>query len=238
MTERDFEIVSALLFAEANVRRERPIRIVEWGSGRSTISLTSLLHAEGVAYQWLSLDNDAAFVSTEVVPHMTQLPLYIDAARDQTYLGQIREALTSSASRTVIVCFDRGPLFPAQRGPESEDAKADLDDYVELPARVMSRVDFVLVDGRKRRRCVLEASQLIGNLGIALLHDAYRRQYQCAFSVFAGSARVGDELWIGHNQAQDVIESSLDPSAFARPSSVALAEGLSGWSPPTAPLDS
>lgn len=59
--------------------------------------------------------------------------------------------------------------------------------------------DLIIVDGRLRRRCLVEASKL---RGVVVLHDAQREYYHCAFELFAHQGRVGDMLWIGSQSAE------------------------------------
>lgn len=70
----------------------------------------------------------------------------------------------------------------------------------EYPLAIRSHnPDLVIVDGRLRRRCLIEASRVDG---VVVLHDAQRAYYHCAFGLFAHQGRVGDMLWIGsQNQA-------------------------------------
>jgi hypothetical protein len=77
-------------------------------------------------------------------------------------------------------------------------------DYVSLPASLGRRFDIVIVDGRKRRRCLLEASRFLSDNGIVILHDAWRSYYQCAFEAYESGTRVGDELWVAAQSDPDL----------------------------------
>ena len=58
---------------------------------------------------------------------------------------------------TAIV-FDKGWLDPSDGNPKGQEHRArDLDDYVALPASLGLRFDLVIVDGRKRCRCLTES---------------------------------------------------------------------------------
>lgn len=211
MTSRDFEIVAHLVVRAAMLAKGR-FTIVEWGSGRSTVSLVRILRDLGKQFTYLSLEHDRIFAEREVIPYLgsgcRHFPFFGQATIDQV------SAAADSTSDCLVVTWDKGPLYPAQRGRASRDASCDLDEYVSLPGHLFTEVGAILVDGRKRRRCLLEASQLLGNAGLALLHDAYRSQYTCAFSAFTHGARVGDELWLGHHKADDLITMSLGVEAF------------------------
>lgn len=69
--------------------------------------------------------------------------------------------------------------------------------YVDYPLSVGRRFDFVFVDGRKRRRCLLTASKVTAPGGVVILHDAKREYYHSSFAEFTHGERVGDDLWIG-----------------------------------------
>ena len=73
----------------------------------------------------------------------------------------------------------------------------DMDDYVSFPASLGRRFDFILVDGRKRRRCLLEAAKLLKPHGIVILHDAQRSYYHCGLNHFPDSRFMDMELWRG-----------------------------------------
>lgn len=69
-----------------------------------------------------------------------------------------------------------------------------MDEYVAYPRMLGVKYDVIFVDGRKRRRCLLEASKLLRPKGIVLLHDARRTYYHRAFSAYKDSRVV---LWTG-----------------------------------------
>lgn len=72
-----------------------------------------------------------------------------------------------------------------------------MDDYVNHPRSLNRQFDFILVDGRKRRRCLLEARRLVRPGGVVFLHDAQRSYYHCAFGAFTDSRFLDRELWRG-----------------------------------------
>lgn len=79
-----------------------------------------------------------------------------------------------------------------------EDRSLSMDDYVGYPATLGRKWDLIFVDGRHRRRCVLEAAQLLTPRGVVFLHDADRPQYQCAFSAFRDQQILpGTSFWEG-----------------------------------------
>lgn len=81
--------------------------------------------------------------------------------------------------------------------------RTDMDAYVNSARAMRREFDFILVDGRKRRRCLIHASKLLRPGGRVALHDASREYYHCAFDRFEISHFVDPDLWIG-GQGDDV----------------------------------
>ncbi len=95
--------------------------------------------------------------------------------------------LLQSDPRVHLVLFDVGNAANKQRD-------LTMDEYVAYPATLGKKFDVILVDGRKRRRCLLEAAKLLKSGGIVLLHDARRSYYHCAFRAYPDSRML---LWSG-----------------------------------------
>lgn len=89
-----------------------------------------------------------------------------------------------------IVLFDVG-------NDELRQRNTNMDEYVAYPATLNKKFDFVLVDGRKRRRCLLEAAKMVSSDGVVLLHDADRKYYHCAFAVYKTAKFLSKTLWKG-----------------------------------------
>ena len=87
-----------------------------------------------------------------------------------------------------------------------------MDEYVEYPRTTLKRqFDFILIDGRKRRRCLLEARSLVKDTGMVILHDANRAHYRCAFSHYDEWKEPLQDLWVGLGSKQ-VLTRICDPS--------------------------
>lgn len=74
----------------------------------------------------------------------------------------------------------------------------NMDDYVDYPFELNSKFDFIIVDGRKRRRCLLNAAKVLKQDGCVILHDAQRKYYHCAFNQFTNHKFLSKKLWVGH----------------------------------------
>jgi len=75
-----------------------------------------------------------------------------------------------------------------------------MDEYVSFPATLGTEFDVILVDGRKRRRCLLEVKSLLAPGGVVFLHDAQRRRYHCALVDYPDSCFLTRKLWRGTNE--------------------------------------
>lgn len=77
-----------------------------------------------------------------------------------------------------------------------------MDTYVKHPLGLGRRFNFIFVDGRHRRRCLITASKLLAVGGVVVLHDAKREYYHSAFEHFTSHWFAGDDLWIGRIDAK------------------------------------
>ena len=202
MSFRDADIVEAVLLSVAQ-RHSGPPRFLEWGTGLSTAYYTRRLARQG-DFLWVTLEYDREFFENRVA---AQLSLW-SPVHVITVDGP--DSLSADLPREGVVAlvFDAGRLSPAER---ESDRAANLDDYVAAPARLGGSFDAILVDGRKRRRCLIEAARLVSDDGAVLLHDASRPYYHCAWSEYRQSRRVGDDLWIGAQGAD--LDLLLPPGA-------------------------
>jgi hypothetical protein len=169
------------------------LNALEWGSGLSTLHYPEWLARRGVRVSWITLEHDRAFFRRYVEPALRERGAQIVWSEE---LGDAGPTLGERAGVTAVV-FDKGSINPIEGESPVADRVKDLDDYVALPATFGRRFHAVLVDGRKRRRCLGEAATLLEDGGIALLHDALRPYYHCAFAAFRSGRLIGDELWIG-----------------------------------------
>lgn len=85
----------------------------------------------------------------------------------------------------------------------NDGSYADLRDYVNFPKTLGMIFDFILIDGRARKDCLLSALNLLDNEGIVVLHDANRKYYHNAFNFYKYQVLFDDYredaggLWIG-----------------------------------------
>ncbi|UYN88672.1 MAG: hypothetical protein KIT08_06100 [Anaerolineales bacterium] len=192
MSDRDADLFETILLRKAPA--SGVLNVLEWGSGRSTVYLTNMLLKEVKQFFWNSLEYDREYFLSSLEPVFAESAQFSKSEED----GRI-----IFASQNVrIDVFDYGKLSPFLR-EHADDRQVPMDDYIGLPARLGGRFDVVLVDGRKRRRCTLEAKELLKPGGVVVVHDAYRPYYHCAFETYTAQQFIGDILWIGSKEKTD-----------------------------------
>ena len=194
MSVRDGAALEGLLTAQARAARSG-LNVLEWGSGRSTLRMTEILRRAQLAHFWVALEHDREFFEEAIEPEIRRRSDARFTFAEAIPETDVSVARGAEAGLWVIV-FNVGRLRPFRRA-DRRDRDANLDDYVEFPTRLRRRFDAILIDGRKRRRCLLAAADLLADSGIVVLHDAWRRHYQCAFSAYAYGIFIGDALWVG-----------------------------------------
>ena len=97
-----------------------------------------------------------------------------------------------------VIVFDEGSIDPSDASPTGSSIAASRWPTTLGCRRLLDyRFHAIIVDGRKRTRCLAEAATLLEDGGIVLLHDAQREHYRTGMSYFRSGRRIGDELWIG-----------------------------------------
>ena len=155
------------------------LEILEWGSGGSTIHYPSFLIKNKIQFNWTSIEYNKVWHS-EMTKKLKDLNI----------------------SNTTIILFDVG-------NNNLQQPYTNMDEYVNYPSTLNKKFDLILVDGRKRRRCLIEASKLLKDNGVVLLHDAQRSWYHSAFKYFNGGF-LSEELWKGNNIKNIDVEQETD----------------------------
>jgi hypothetical protein len=192
MSVRDADLLEALLHRQAEERRS-PVRVLEWGSGRSTLWYPRYLQTLGRAHLWVTVEHDRDFCARALAPHLPT------TAR-VTSLGSPAQDLPPLLARPTdglwVYTFNGGLVRP-DLPDHIADRDVNLDAYVEMPRRIGVSFDIAIIDGRKRRRCLAVAAEVLVAGGYVLLHDAWRNYYQPGMAAYASGRRFGDEWWVG-----------------------------------------
>jgi hypothetical protein len=171
MQEDQIKLVERILLSFGN----RPVNILEWGSGGSTVYFTRFLEENGINYRWHSVEHQVE------------------------WYNEIKIKLNSNTTQIHLKSID--PDNPAS---------INFDHYVRWPRILTEFVekqnpfDFILVDGRARARCLVEAKFLVKPDGIIMLHDAEREKYHYVFPLFENGKLIESEVkphavWITGN---------------------------------------
>ncbi|MEV4890087.1 helix-turn-helix transcriptional regulator [Nonomuraea sp. NPDC055795] len=200
MSPRDGDLIKTILLNSAE-RSARRMRVLEWGSGQSTLSYTQILAAHGLPFHWLALEYDREYFDTFLAPGL----LY----RADTVLRYVEDDRSlhgpagDGRAHIEAVCWNRTALRPSER---ATDREADLDQYVNYPAAIGHGFDAIIVDGRKRRRCLMAAADFMETNTVVMLHDARHPHYHCALDRYPAARFIGDDLWVGARSAARLDE--------------------------------
>jgi len=97
--------------------------------------------------------------------------------------------------------------------PYGDGGYEDLRDYIEFPGK-LGKFDFILIDGRARRYCLIKAYEVLNDYGVVVLHDANREYYHEPFKLYQEQILFNDYrkgeggLWIGSKKLK--ISTVLD----------------------------
>ncbi|MBC7869368.1 MAG: hypothetical protein H7Y09_00905 [Chitinophagaceae bacterium] len=215
MSVKDADLIETTLLNSAR-KLDRPLRVLEWGSGKSTIYYTDMLSQNRVAFEWVSLEYDRLYFQEYLSPRLQSAiktpveVLFHDAGKVTPYTTWNRS--NDSTSLLQLVVFDYGSLKPSRR---KEDRQITMDDYVSYPSTSEKTFDIIIVDGRKRSRCLIEAAQIAKDQTIVFCHDAHRAYYHSAFSHYPYHRLIGDWLWVGSHSKQAIdLVSSFHAQSF------------------------
>jgi len=132
--------------------RARPIRVFEWGSGASTIWLSSRVEE---------------ITSVEHHPEFAKL------------IGPRLEHLATVTFRHVPAAPSTAPAI-GSRKPGSEGL--DFTDYVHAIDAVDGDLDLIVIDGRAREACLRAAEPRLAPDGVIVFDNSHRKRYQDAIA--------------------------------------------------------
>lgn len=207
MQEKEITIIEEIL---CNLK---PENCLEWGAGYSTIYFTKFIKKSA---KWLSIEHDKEW-SNKLSYYLLLNPV-IKGRRHYEW------AVFHLCSRVSAISFKSHKFLKAiiktngiqqqikiinvvpNHFPWSDECQdgsySDLKDYVEFPSG-FENFDFILIDGRARKDCLIKAHEIIDDKCIVILHDANRKNYQKSFDLFKYQMLFSDNrndaggLWIG-----------------------------------------
>jgi len=161
MSRKDAQYIERALLEHKNA----PLRVLEWGSGGSTVYFSYFLNEHGIDYRWVSLEYNRAWYEK----------VKSDCANNP---------------RVSLTLFETDKKSLRQRN-------IDMEEYITYPHTLNTEFDLIIVDGRKRRRCLVEAQKLLKEDGVVVLHDAWRPYYHCALCSFPDRRFISPTMWRG-----------------------------------------
>ena len=135
-------------------------------------------------------------------------PKHLEDARwtviehDELWFNKIKQ-LIGQNSKTSIYYIP--PNQQPWTDPYNNGSFSDLRDYITFPEKMNEKFDFILIDGRARKLCLISALKLLKNGGVVILHDANRRYYHEPFKLYKHQVLFTDfrhnsgGIWIGSN---------------------------------------
>jgi predicted O-methyltransferase YrrM len=179
MAPVEWEIVLAV------VEAVRPSRVLEWGSGGSTIEL---LREFPCIDRLVSIEHDPHWHRRVQRTVDTHWPHWLPTGDGRVDLRLVapNEPLLEGATTAQELTWLRRSEREAGMFADYVRAGAPAVDVGSEPAPY----DFVLVDGRARSFCLERAAEWLTMRGVLVLHDAQRTGYQRALEYWPGPVRL------------------------------------------------
>ncbi|MEM6290435.1 MAG: hypothetical protein AAGA54_04190 [Myxococcota bacterium] len=143
----------------------RPARVIEWGSGGSTLLLPALYDT---IEQYVSVEHNKAWHA--------RVEQHIDASRVEVLFRPPAEA---DPEPPMFKEGGKGKTLPeyAEWSDRAERDRSIMASYIDAPFERIATPDLTLVDGRARRFCIEAAWSALPSGGVLVVHDAQRGQY-------------------------------------------------------------
>lgn len=108
------------------------------------------------------------------------------------------------------------PNNPDYLKNRKEGSYEDYQKYIDYPLG-LGKFDFILIDGRARKYCLKNASEIIDEKGIVIVHDANREYYFDNTFIFSHELLLTDNrrnrggIWVGSKSRpiEEVLQTDL-----------------------------
>lgn len=127
---------------------DRPVKVLEWGSGESTRYFSRLL---GPGSSWLAVEHQYG------------------------WFRHVQASISGLGGCSVAVVHVP-PGREYVEGEDDGDV-ATFSAYIQAPQRFHESYEFILVDGRARVACLAKGWEMLDPQGFMVLHDAQRPEY-------------------------------------------------------------
>lgn len=121
-------------------------------------------------------------------PRLPALERWTSVEHNATWFEEVRSMRLDPRVALVAIPPDHGE-YPNTR---KEGTYEDFRTYVDFPATLGVRFDFIFIDGRARTACLAQAFELVSERGLVILHDANRDHYVQDLPPFAHLLRLTD----------------------------------------------
>jgi predicted O-methyltransferase YrrM len=142
----------------------KPRVCFEWGSGFSTLYFPKRFT---FIEKWYSIEHNEEWFET------------------------ISQKITEPRVTLTYVQRDHQDSLPNPAN-HNDGSYEDFKNYVDFPASLRVKFDFIFIDGRARRDCLKKAFDLISDDGVVIVHDANRDYYVSDMPPFANVLRLTD----------------------------------------------
>lgn len=206
MTDTELGVIEELL------NKVQPQNSLEWGAGYSTIYFPRFLTSTA---KWIAVEHNKQWA--DKISNILGLKPVFFLIKDHSmhqfflrskFLAVIPEALkwlvfsSKWRSNPEIKIVYISPNKSFLHAPLEEGTYSDFEDYINFPDKY-KYFDFILIDGRARKDCLIKAYEILKENGIVVLHDANRKYYHQPFSMYKYQLLIRDDhteeggIWIG-----------------------------------------
>jgi len=205
MTPKERRIIKDILKESS---KKNKINILEWGGGGSTIYYARYLKALDASFEWHSIENSAEWAG-KVVRRLERYKL-----RDMAHIH-----LFEFTPFWQKPGWDWSDPRPEEFGLREEAERR----YIIFPETLGLKFDVIIIDGRFRRRCLIEAQKFLAPSGCVILHDAQKTHYHSPLNSYKYGKffeskyidvpylhKSGDKkwckMWIGSNEKKKFMK--------------------------------
>lgn len=179
----EIKYIKKLLLQQA--KRNKVLNVLEWGSGNGTVYFAKYLKRKGIKFNWFAVEHFIPWFEKVIIMfHQNKL-------------------------NNNVRCYLMNPTYEEDK---IKQEKMDLKDYINFPTKLRRKFNFILIDGRKREKCLYVASKIIAPDGVVVMHDAEREWYLKHRGKFKNGGAIFVEttspnsrggiqkLWIGYKK--------------------------------------
>lgn len=197
-TAREINIFKAIL----DQYQSGPVKIFEWGSGRSTIYYSKYLRSKNVNFQWHAVDNNRFWYEK-----------VLSDVKKEGLMFHIHLYLKEFLSFWQKPGWGQIPPPCGVFSPKESNEWA----YIRLPQEMNQKFDIVIIDARFRRHCIQVTKDMLAPGGVVIMHDAQKPHYHQGLEDFPLSSfydtgswypfqKKPNQIWVGSMMNQNILD--------------------------------